>query len=81
MVIMAVFAFFRTLLFTLAGERIVATVRRMLFKNISIQEIAFFDVVKTGELINRLSSDTVCYFVNNISTIESVGKYDHVLHS
>lgn len=59
MIVMAVFAFFRTLLFTLVGERIVAKVRRMLFNNISVQEIAFFDVVKTGELINRLSSDTV----------------------
>ena len=32
--------------------------REKLFKSIMAQEMIFFDKVKTGELVNRLSSDT-----------------------
>merc|ERR1712167_184430 len=35
-----------------------ARVRRCLFEAILNQEIAFFDANKTGDLMNRLSSDT-----------------------
>ncbi|RME51641.1 MAG: ATP-binding cassette domain-containing protein, partial [Deltaproteobacteria bacterium] len=45
-------------LFTVAGERIVTRLRRDLFSRIMIQDIAFFDGQRTGELINRLASDT-----------------------
>jgi ATP-binding cassette subfamily B protein len=48
----------RHYLFTVAGERIVARLRAQLYHNIVIQEIGFFDVTRTGELTNRLSSDT-----------------------
>jgi ABC transporter fused permease/ATP-binding protein len=48
----------RSLLFAVAGERIVARLREQLYRAVIVQEIAFFDERKTGELINRLSSDT-----------------------
>lgn len=47
----------RSWFFTLAGERIVADLRRRLFGAIVTQEIAFFDEQRTGELTNRLASD------------------------
>ncbi|APR79288.1 Lipid A export ATP-binding/permease protein MsbA [Minicystis rosea] len=48
----------RFALFTIAGERVVARLRADLFARILDQEIAFFDEKKTGELVNRLASDT-----------------------
>jgi ABC-type multidrug transport system fused ATPase/permease subunit len=45
-------------LFGLAGERIVSNLRKNLFKKIISQDVSFFDSNKTGELINRLASDT-----------------------
>jgi ATP-binding cassette subfamily B protein len=48
----------RALLFTIAGERIVARLRESLFRSIVSQEIGFFDERRTGELTNRLSADT-----------------------
>jgi ABC-type multidrug transport system fused ATPase/permease subunit len=41
-----------------AGVRIVARTRNRLYQCIMKQEIAFFDVTKTGELTSRLGSDT-----------------------
>lgn len=48
----------RHYLFTTAGERIVATLRRTVFEALLQHEVSFFDQRKTGELLNRLSSDT-----------------------
>lgn len=48
----------RSYLFTVAGERIVAKLRQRLYGNVISQEIGFFDRTRTGELLNRLSSDT-----------------------
>jgi ABC transporter fused permease/ATP-binding protein len=48
----------RYYLFTMAGERIVQKLRSDLYAAILKQEIAFFDLNKTGELISRISSDT-----------------------
>ena len=48
----------RFTLFSVAGERAVARIRERLFAGILDQEIAFFDQSRTGELTNRLSSDT-----------------------
>lgn len=42
----------------LTGQRIVKRLRTTLFSSILKQETAFFDKTRTGELINRLSSDT-----------------------
>ncbi|XP_078600013.1 uncharacterized protein LOC144875108 [Branchiostoma floridae x Branchiostoma japonicum] len=54
----AIAAFFRSWLFTLAGMRFVARLREELFAAIVKNEIAFFDTTRTGELTNRLASDT-----------------------
>jgi ATP-binding cassette subfamily B protein len=52
------FGFVRAWLFTLAGERVVARLRKELFARIVAQEIGFFDAQRTGELVNRLAADT-----------------------
>ncbi|MBA0841956.1 hypothetical protein Goarm_001808, partial [Gossypium armourianum] len=48
----------RSWLFSSASERVVARLRRDLFSHLIHQEIAFFDVTRTGELLSRLSEDT-----------------------
>ena len=54
----AISGFARAYFYTLAGERVVARLRRDLFSAIIRQEVGFFDSQRTGELVNRLSSDT-----------------------
>ncbi|XP_053376313.1 uncharacterized protein LOC123533999 [Mercenaria mercenaria] len=54
----AFFAMGRSWLYTLSGHRVVARLRKDLFGSIIKQDIAFFDTNRTGELCNRLSSDT-----------------------
>ncbi|XP_029450043.1 LOW QUALITY PROTEIN: ATP-binding cassette sub-family B member 10, mitochondrial [Rhinatrema bivittatum] len=48
----------RVYLMQTSGQRIVQRLRTSLFSSILRQEIGFFDKTPTGELINRLSSDT-----------------------
>ncbi|KAM3713068.1 hypothetical protein ACJW31_01G227800 [Castanea mollissima] len=48
----------RSWLFASASERVVARLRKDLFSHLINQEIAFFDVTRTGELLSRLSEDT-----------------------
>uniref|UniRef100_A0A8D0G243 ATP-binding cassette sub-family B member 10, mitochondrial n=1 Tax=Sphenodon punctatus TaxID=8508 RepID=A0A8D0G243_SPHPU len=48
----------RIYLMLTAGQTIVKQLRSMMFSSILKQEVAFFDKTSTGELINRLSSDT-----------------------
>ncbi|WP_437954616.1 ABC transporter transmembrane domain-containing protein [Sorangium sp. So ce119] len=48
----------RYVLFTTAGERVVARLRARLFEHVLGQEMAFFDDHRTGELTSRLASDT-----------------------
>ncbi|GFP90665.1 pentatricopeptide repeat-containing protein pnm1 mitochondrial [Phtheirospermum japonicum] len=48
----------RAWLFSSASERVVARLRNSLFSHLIHQEIAFFDVTRTGELLSRLSEDT-----------------------
>ncbi|XP_059927038.1 ATP-binding cassette sub-family B member 10, mitochondrial [Gadus macrocephalus] len=48
----------RVYLMQISGQRIVRNLRAALFSSILRQEVAFFDRSRTGELINRLSSDT-----------------------
>ncbi|KAF3685545.1 ABC transporter B family member 27 [Capsicum annuum] len=48
----------RTWLFSSVSERVVARLRKNLFSHLIQQEIAFFDVTRTGELLSRLSEDT-----------------------
>ena len=58
---------FRSYLFRVAGERIVARLRGDLYAAVMQQEIAFFDKRRTGELINRLASDTTV--LQNVVTV------------
>ncbi|TNE45026.1 MAG: ATP-binding cassette domain-containing protein [Deltaproteobacteria bacterium] len=62
----------RSYLFTVAGERIVAKLRQQLYGNVISQEIGFFDQTRTGELLNRLSSDTTV-LQNTVSVNISMG--------
>lgn len=48
----------RAWLFSSASERVVARLRKSLFSHLIQQEIAFYDVTRTGELLSRLSEDT-----------------------
>ncbi|XP_055878829.1 ATP-binding cassette sub-family B member 10, mitochondrial-like [Biomphalaria glabrata] len=50
--------FGRVYIIQCSSQRIVKTLRELLFGKIMRQEVGFFDKTKTGELINRLSSDT-----------------------
>ncbi|XP_060068390.1 ATP-binding cassette sub-family B member 10, mitochondrial-like [Ylistrum balloti] len=50
--------FGRVYLMNLTGNNIVRRLRSQLFSSIMRQEIGFFDKNKTGELINRLSTDS-----------------------
>ncbi|XP_074641098.1 ABC transporter B family member 1-like isoform X3 [Tubulanus polymorphus] len=54
----SVFSMLRSFTFTLAGQRVVASLRKELFNRVIKQDVAFFDTNRTGELTNRLSSDT-----------------------
>ncbi len=56
--LVGVFGFLRAWLYTLAGERVVARLRKALYANVVRQEVGFFDGQRTGELLNRLSADT-----------------------
>jgi ABC transporter fused permease/ATP-binding protein len=56
--IQAVAVMLRYVLFTTAGERVVTRLQAHLFKHLLRQEMAFFDDHRTGELMNRLASDT-----------------------
>ncbi|KAK9823789.1 hypothetical protein WJX72_005523 [[Myrmecia] bisecta] len=48
----------RAWLFNGAAERVMCRLRSRLFKSLIGQEIGFFDRIRTGELMNRLSEDT-----------------------
>ncbi len=56
--VQSIFSMLRAWLFTVAGERVVADLRHDLFRAIMRQDVAFFDERRTGELTNRLASDT-----------------------
>lgn len=45
-------------MFSSSSERVVARLRKNLFGHLVSQEIAFYDVTRTGELLSRLSEDT-----------------------
>jgi ABC transporter fused permease/ATP-binding protein len=47
----------RYVLFSTAGERVVARLRGRLYQSILDQEVGFFDSRRTGELTSRLASD------------------------
>ncbi|MFN8943726.1 MAG: ABC transporter transmembrane domain-containing protein, partial [Pseudobdellovibrionaceae bacterium] len=47
----------RYYLFTLSGEKIVLRLRHRLYQKMISQDVTFFDLNRTGELMSRLSSD------------------------
>lgn len=49
----------RILILRIVGERIVARLRSQLFRQTFVQNAEFFDANRVGDLISRLSSDTV----------------------
>ena len=51
----------------MAGERVVARLRQTLYASLVRQEVGFFDAHRTGELTNRLASDTTV--VQNAATV------------
>lgn len=51
------FTFIYILLLSQIGEQMAARLRQDLFKQIIIQDLAFFDANRTGELVNRLTAD------------------------
>jgi ABC-type multidrug transport system fused ATPase/permease subunit len=57
-VLNALFSFVRGYLFDLAGERVVARLRKRLFASLLAQETGFFDQAQTGDLVSRISGDT-----------------------
>ncbi|CAF3398970.1 unnamed protein product [Rotaria socialis] len=54
----AVASAIRSWLFELSGQRLVYRLRQSILDSIVKQEVGFFDETRTGELTNRLSSDT-----------------------
>ncbi|XHF14935.1 ABC transporter transmembrane domain-containing protein [Archangium gephyra] len=62
----------RYYLFTTAGERVVTRLRQQLFSSLMAQEVGFFDERRTGELTNRLASDTAV-LQNAVSVNISMG--------
>jgi len=70
--IQSVFTMMRSWLFTVAGERVVAQLRGDLFQSIIGQDVAFFDTSRTGELTNRLASDTTV-LQNTVTVNVSMG--------
>lgn len=70
--VQGIFAMLRSWLFTVAGERVVARLREHLYSAILGQDIAFFDAARTGELTNRLASDTTV-LQNTVTVNVSMG--------
>lgn len=51
--------FGRVILLRIVGERVVARLRTQLYRRTYVQDAEFFDANRVGDLISRLSSDTV----------------------
>lgn len=56
-ILQSCFTFIYILLLSKIGERMAAKIRQDLFEKIIVQDLSFFDKNRTGELINRLTSD------------------------
>ena len=51
--------FSRVILLRIIGERVVARLRSQLYRRTYVQDAEFFDANRVGDLISRLSSDTI----------------------
>jgi len=58
-IVQAICLFYRSFFFGLIGQRVVADIRKKLYQSISNQNIEFFDKERVGDLVSRLSSDTL----------------------
>ena len=56
-VIAALFGSIRTLCFEFTMRRLMVSIRSLMFSNIIVQNIQFFDDMSTGELISRMTND------------------------
>ncbi len=56
--IQASFFYIRHFCFYTTGYKVVANLRQKLFSQMALQDISFFDMSRTGDLLSRLSSDT-----------------------
>lgn len=54
----AMLALFSGVLYTIAASRCSCRLRSLVLRNMLRQDVAFFDTVRIGELLNRLSTDT-----------------------
>lgn len=66
---------FRSWLFGLAGQNVVAKLRKQVFTAIIKHDISFFDSNRTGELTSRLSSDTQVLQNAVSDNISNLGRY------
>ena len=48
----------RTMMFTIGVSRLNVRLRKLVFRALIEQDIGFFDKVKTGDMLSRLTSDT-----------------------
>ncbi|GMI11308.1 hypothetical protein TrVE_jg2990 [Triparma verrucosa] len=64
--------FIRGSIIGMAGERVVARLREDLYSHILLQEIGFFDAIKSGDLVSRLGSDTGIIQVATTSSLPEV---------
>ena len=65
----------RSWLFEVAGQRVVARLRRQVFAAIIRQDIEFFDTNRTGELTSRISSDTQVLQNTVTSNLSMLARY------
>lgn len=59
------FGSIKNMCFRVVGRKISVSLRSLLFRNIIVQDIAFFDGMSTGELTSRMTNDVngmVCFF-------------------
>lgn len=73
--VQGLFSSLRFYLFTVAGERVVARLRRDLYSSLLRQEIAFFDEQRTGELTQRLAADTTVLQSATTSNVSMLLRY------
>lgn len=64
--------FIRQALMSVAGERVVARLRNVLFASLMKQEMSFFDEHQSGELISRLTSDTAVLQIGTSQALPEV---------
>ncbi|GAX16798.1 ATP-binding cassette, subfamily B (MDR/TAP), member 10 [Fistulifera solaris] len=64
--------FLRQALMSVAGERVVARLRNLLFVSLMKQEMSFFDEHQSGELISRLTSDTAVLQIGTSQALPEV---------